>query len=590
MQQFSSLMRGAFSTKNTQLKLKFFLVPLFVFSAQTVFGDENQPITQTDDHGIRFEVSGTAFDQDDHSPAFLMEVDALVPLHLSRNSDSALFLQPGILISEESNSRSTHGFSLGLGHRFSRSERVFGINIFYDENRVKNEVWNSDITHERLSVGFDIQSAGSYFSTNYYHPISEDFQTYGPLAHYREYTTSGVDIFYKKSVNEKLSWTSHAFYEFDSDFEKPVAFASEGENRLTMSFGMDYRFDCRTSVGARLKHDFLTDDTTPYFAIKFNLGSTVENSRCSSGEMLNDPLLSFVQREKLISTRKVVSDYVLTMLPEDVTDLYVNLGGDAASDLVWIFSQGGPISQLDSDREDLEELSEAYQELSGSKEPLIVNVHQVQTYNPQLTEQMEYEALEPLEAEANLSIEMLDRVIRHFKTQGKTVVVIGNSYGAVLLNRYLMLKGTSAADGFLISSGRIHYDKRMVQNRLDNLHSSRITTTYEFEDDAITLVEVPVDGLTADGEVPVNKRYQFVLQAIYGRYRYSKELMDTDLSKVTYLYGELDTVVGRWTDEEVQFATSRNAEVLAIENGDHSSMYEDHNVRQQMLMRLLEVQ
>ena len=54
-----------------------------------------------------------------------------------------------------------------------------------------------------------------------------------------------------------------------------------------------------------------------------------------------------------------------------------------------------------------------------------------------------------------MSVEILHRTIEHFKAQGKRVVVVGHSYGAFLITRYLAIEGPDAADRYLIMAGRL---------------------------------------------------------------------------------------------------------------------------------------
>lgn len=65
----------------------------------------------------------------------------------------------------------------------------------------------------------------------------------------------------------------------------------------------------------------------------------------------------------------------------------------------------------------------------------------------------DFVAAQQVLAEMDLGVEILDRVIRHFKAQKKRVVVFSHSFGTFVLPLYLMLKGPDAADGHVIMAG-----------------------------------------------------------------------------------------------------------------------------------------
>ena len=72
-----------------------------------------------------------------------------------------------------------------------------------------------------------------------------------------------------------------------------------------------------------------------------------------------------------------------------------------------------------------------------------------------------------------------------------------------------------------------------------------------------------------------------------GHDRYTERLAGTDLSRVLYVYGIEDMIVGRLTDDEVGFLTSSGSRVLAVEGG-HASMFEDPEVVRRIAAALAE--
>ena len=69
--------------------------------------------------------------------------------------------------------------------------------------------------------------------------------------------------------------------------------------------------------------------------------------------------------------------------------------------------------------------------------------------------------------------------------------------------------------------------------------------------------------------------------------RYTERLAGTDLSRVLYVYGVEDMIVGRLTEDEVGFLTSSGSRVLAVQGG-HASMFEDPEIARQITAALAE--
>ena len=164
-------------------------------------------------------------------------------------------------------------------------------------------------------------------------------------------------------------------------------------------------------------------------------------------------------------------------------------------------------------------------------------------------------SFEELQAEVDVSVEILHRVIEHFKAQGKQVVVVGHSYGAFLTARYLWRKGPGAADRYLIMAGRLDMQREVVDGVLDG--------QYYYFADAVNPMPVP------PYPVPITERgiLELRIMGATGHDRYTERLAGTDLSRVLYVYGIEDMIVGRLTEDEVGFPTSSGSRVLAVQGG-----------------------
>ena len=250
--------------------------------------------------------------------------------------------------------------------------------------------------------------------------------------------------------------------------------------------------------------------------------------------------------------------YQPTAIPEDVTTLFRALN-DVESDTVWIIEQGGPSHEFDP-------LAYASFEHYPERDDVrFIQVHQTLTLNRELAERAGEWSLSELQAEVDVSVEILDRTIEHFKAQDKRVVVIGHSYGAFLVARYLASKGPAAADQYLLMAGRLDMPDEVVQGFLTG-------TVYWFPD---AINPQPFPGQQFLPPKTPRERMEMRIAAATGHDRYTTELAGTDMRKVVYVYGTLDMIVGRLTDAEVLFLESAGSTVIAVQDGGHRAMFED---------------
>ena len=172
-----------------------------------------------------------------------------------------------------------------------------------------------------------------------------------------------------------------------------------------------------------------------------------------------------------------------------------------------------------------------------------------------------------------MSVEILHRTIEHFKAQDKHVVVVGHSYGAFLVTRYLALKGPEAADQYLLMAGRLDMPEVVVEGFLSG-------TAYYFPN-----YTDPVEFPGQDHPLFRKTDRELMEMRIAGATGcdcYTTLLADTDLERVIYVYGTNDMAVGRLTDDEVAFLKSNESTVIAVQDGDHRSMFDDPDVAQRI--------
>lgn len=269
--------------------------------------------------------------------------------------------------------------------------------------------------------------------------------------------------------------------------------------------------------------------------------------------------------------------YQATELPDDVTELF-ETAGDPASDTVWIYEQGGPIHELDA-------AGSVYDELGiyrGKKDIELAMAHQTLTLNHDLAARWRDLSLADLQAEVDVSVEILHRTIEHFRAQGKRVVVIGHSYGAFLIPRYLWRHGPDGADRYLIMAGRLDMPMVVVNAFLRG-------SPWYFPDAVTPAPQQPPRPEFID-EFTDRDHIEMRIAAATGYDRYTERLAETDLRRVVYVYGTEDKSVGRMTAKELDFLASRGARVIPVEGGGHGSMFEDTAAIRQIAVALQEEQ
>ena len=498
-----------------------------------------------------------------------VELDAAIPLPLDSLPGGALLLQPGALLSQGPDGRTLAGGSLGTVYRFEGAGGIVGLNAFYDANRIFGS--GSDRTHHRASVGADYQAGRSRIGANWYVPLSGAAGWADGAARLTEYATGGPELRYRFALDESWTVRGRAFYELDRESERPDG--SGAEHGLRLSAGAGYRIGC-IRLGLDFEHDTRDGESLARAGLALRFGAAAGCAGAAKPD-----LHALVEREKVVATRQIVTRQIatrrlvaLTRLPDDVTELYeIVPGGAADSDTVWLYVQGGPTDMLEDGTGNVPYTLPLF---PGHGERILANVHQVQTYNPDLFEDSRLDSLARLQAEMDVSVEILDRVIRHFKTRGKRVVVFSHSFGSIVLPRYLALKGPGAADRYVIMAGRLDIEEKVYRNRLDKLGDGS-AMIYEYGEDGTTLASATLSGdpsaVMENGMLTPWMRASFAFQGALLAHRYTELLAKTDLSKAIYVYGTMDRRLGRLTRGEVDLLEARGARVLAIEGG-HTSM------------------
>ena len=255
-----------------------------------------------------------------------------------------------------------------------------------------------------------------------------------------------------------------------------------------------------------------------------------------------------------------VAEYRATRLPDDVHELFEvhPAVANPGADTVWIFEQGGPSHDITY------EVLFPFLSLPGREDIHLVQVHQTLTLNPRLAARHARLSLANLQAEVDVSAELLRRVIAHFKSQGKRVVVVGYSYGSFLVARYLALHGPGGADRYVLMAGRLDMPREFVDGALAGM-------LYHFPD---ATDPVPSGRRPTTDEESI----ELLIAGATFHDRYTERLAGTDLSKALYVYATADTVVGRLSDAEVTFLEERGSTIIVGEGANHYSLALDREI------------
>jgi len=163
---------------------------------------------------------------------------------------------------------------------------------------------------------------------------------------------------------------------------------------------------------------------------------------------------------------------------------------------------------------------------------------------------------------------MLYELASYFKSQNKTVYIVGLSFGAFAGIDFMAQYGPMA-DGYLLMVGRLDMTEAIWKSFSEGVEAT-------FEEDATT-VKIGEKSRQIRG-INLNK-----LAAGFGHNRYTEKLQNTDLSKLIYYYGKKDQSVGKLTDAEIKFLENKGATVVGFDGGHNQTL--DH--LREALQRLL---
>lgn len=259
----------------------------------------------------------------------------------------------------------------------------------------------------------------------------------------------------------------------------------------------------------------------------------------------------------------VVPVYEPTTISSEISDLF-ETRGNTDSDTVWVFIQGGPVTQRDYTLEEtLPNGDEAYPFITDD---LRVYPFQTQHLNMTLATATNF-TFENAKVESARSAEIISEVVKHFTSQSKVVYLIGHSYGSFLVNEVLAQYGSIARKTISLN-GRLDMDQVVWEGFSEG-------NEWLFDANG----ENPF--LNSSASNAVEDQNMRKIAAGLGFNRYTDRLANADLSDAIFLTSDNDDLVGDFTQEAIDFLTNQAEGLIILQpNFGHGDVFEPQVFRE----------
>ncbi|RUT72193.1 hypothetical protein D0817_00820 [Flavobacterium cupreum] len=222
--------------------------------------------------------------------------------------------------------------------------------------------------------------------------------------------------------------------------------------------------------------------------------------------------------------------------------------GNQSSNIVVVNMQGGPLYELNDTAQMID--------FADAKNALWVDVQQIQTLNPDwFNKDISFAEAK---TKAGTNAENVDKVVSYYKSKGKTVCLVGVSYGAFVAQDYIARYGTSKISKALIVAGRLE-----MENEFWEKFSEGYDGEYVYGADGKVTCTF-IENKTA------KDRNLGRLAAALGCKRFTALWENVKgLDKIMYYYGTKDEKVGNFTAEEIKFLVSKKVQLFSVPEGNH---------------------
>ena len=256
----------------------------------------------------------------------------------------------------------------------------------------------------------------------------------------------------------------------------------------------------------------------------------------------------------------------MTKIPDDISKLF-SAKGNLESDTVFIFEQGGPEFELYDTFFEVEDDFEV-EFKKFFKSFYRVYVHQALTLNGDILCPMDKPTKAFSRLENQVTIEILDRVIKHFKSKGKTVYVAGHSYGGFIVTKYIADRGNATADKFLIMASRLNMQTIVTDgfSKCEAYYFKNGTQpTVDDREDRKDFIEKYLDIC------PTTLAFAGAIASE----RFTETITQDDLSNVIFVYANDDEQTGDLLPMEEDFLSKKRVKTIEIPAGQegHGAMF-----------------
>ena len=259
---------------------------------------------------------------------------------------------------------------------------------------------------------------------------------------------------------------------------------------------------------------------------------------------------------------KSTQAFIPTKIPLNINNLF-EFKGDLNSDTVWIYVQGGPVTQRDYAFEELyDDGSDLYPFI---KDDLRVYPYQAQHLNKNIADEINFD-FNDAKIESATSSEIVKLIVEHFNKQSKVVYLVGHSFGSFIVNDVLARYGSIARKTISLN-GRLEMDdlvwKGFAKGEVWLFNAQGLNPT-----------------LNTSATSTTEEKNMRKLAAGLGYKRFTELYVNTDLSDAIFLSGEDDPYVGDFTQNTKDFLTSRAEELFIIPNFGHSDVFHPDVMKQ----------
>jgi pimeloyl-ACP methyl ester carboxylesterase len=227
----------------------------------------------------------------------------------------------------------------------------------------------------------------------------------------------------------------------------------------------------------------------------------------------------------------------------------IETSGNPEADIVIVYAQHGPMLDI------LGWNFSVYFPDVDKDQVYLVSVHQTQTYAPYKFKDAPISSDDAQSADET-SVQYLADIVQFYLDKGRTVHVVGKSFGAYLVQELLATQG-NVADGYLLIAGRLDMQEEAAKQFADG-------QGIKFEN-GVTPVPDPEYASDEEGECS-GENMARLLGAVAVN-RYTERLADVPMDNVIYVYGKQDDHMGGLTTAEVAFLEGKGVTVLAGEDG-----------------------